>query len=93
MRFFILIISLFFYSVSAFSFTTVAECDTLLPEITFESNDFSVTIHVDLLGRVVYSTESISNKVSLKLDQFKAGSYILKVISEKEKLKKSVILN
>jgi hypothetical protein len=47
MRFFILIISLFFYSVSAFSFTTVAECDTLLPEITFESNDFSVTIHVD----------------------------------------------
>lgn len=47
----------------------------------------------DFQGRVVYSTESISNKVSLKLDQLKAGSYILKVISEKEKLKKSVILN
>lgn len=48
---------------------------------------------LDLQGRVVYSTESNSNKVNLKLDQLKSGSYVLKVISEKASLKKAVILN
>jgi hypothetical protein len=46
MRYFLLITSLFLYSISVDASTTVAECDSLLPEIVFESNDFSITINV-----------------------------------------------
>ena len=47
----------------------------------------------DLQGRLVYSSESTSNKVTIKREQLQSGSYLLKVISEKGILNKSVILD
>jgi hypothetical protein len=47
----------------------------------------------DLQGRLVYSVESLSDKLVIKRAQLKSGSYLLKVISEKGSINKSVILN
>jgi hypothetical protein len=48
---------------------------------------------LDLQGRLVYSSESYSDKVIIKRDQLKSGSYLLKVISTKRNLNKFIILN
>lgn len=48
---------------------------------------------IDLQGRVVYSSQTSSEKVVIKREMLKSGSYVLKIICEKGSVNKSVILN
>ena len=47
MKPFLFIVNLFLYSISGYSSNIVSDCDTLQPELVFESNDFSITINIE----------------------------------------------
>jgi hypothetical protein len=48
---------------------------------------------IDLQGRVVYSSQTSSEKVVIKREMLKSGSYVLKITCEKGSVNKSIILN
>jgi len=61
--------------------------------IDFQTKEKRQILLLDLQGRVVYSNEINSENTVISSNNLNSGSYLLKIISEKEEINKSVILD